>query len=146
MAERFHLDSSEWYHRVGAPPALHAVATAVAQRRGIRISYSSWQGEGTRSLDPLGLVVKGGQWYFLGCRDGRTAIYSSDISVEERRFSVPQGFDLAREWRNRITAFERSLERLSALIRVWPRADDRIYRLGAAAKIARLVGYRDRPR
>ncbi len=65
VGTRFHLDPVDWYRE--APPVDHlgTVARAVWQAQRIAVRYDSWQGEATRELEPLGLVLKGGTWYVV---------------------------------------------------------------------------------
>lgn len=138
LGNRFHIDPSDWYDRVAAPASLRIVALAIVQGAALRISYASWRKHSRREVEPLGLIVKAGQWYMLARRNHRIAIYRlaaiSEVEPSGRRFAIPVDFDLVSEWRTRIAAFEASLQRQSARIRVWPGADDRLYRLGAAIR------------
>src|SRR5260221_11618910 len=65
VSARFHLDAVGWYR---APPRvdyLSTVANAVWNDKRLAISYESWKGVGERHLEPLGLVLKAGEWYVV---------------------------------------------------------------------------------
>src|SRR5215469_15408601 len=67
IAARFHLDPATWF-RAGAPePFLPVIAQTVFAGRMLKLSYRP-SGESevrARKLAPLGLVLKGGVWYFV---------------------------------------------------------------------------------
>src|SRR3954447_6170597 len=62
LRERFHLDPAGWFYEAGETPHLAAVAAAVWEQRAIQVRYqrAGRSGEVTRTLAPLGLVLKGG--------------------------------------------------------------------------------------
>src|SRR5918992_797359 len=65
LVERFHLDTAGWFHTGEPVPHLAALADAVWEARRIEVKY--WRGDRVvdRSLEPLGLVLKGGIWYLV---------------------------------------------------------------------------------
>ena len=75
VASRFHLDPHRWYSRPERIAALPEIAAAVWTDRRLRIRYDSWKAHVTRSVDPLGLVLKGGLWYLVGAVDGQPRTY-----------------------------------------------------------------------
>ncbi|GAA2480091.1 WYL domain-containing protein [Streptomyces thermolineatus] len=102
VQERFHLDASAWFRRADAAPHLATVAEAVWQDRALELHYRSWKGEARREVDPLGLVLKAGNWYLVarGGEAVRTYRVSRVLSARmlERTFDRPAGFDLAARW------------------------------------------------
>jgi predicted DNA-binding transcriptional regulator YafY len=62
IGERFHLDPLNWYRRAGPPRHLTAIAQAVWGERRLRIRYESWSTTVRRTVDPLGIVMKVGEW------------------------------------------------------------------------------------
>lgn len=103
---------------------LRAVQRAVFARRRLRLSYAA-RGEAARwrTVDPVGLVEAGEQWYLLAIRDGEDRTYrlSRVRDVEELDESVTADpVDLEREWAQRREAFLAALPRLSARVRVPP--------------------------
>ncbi|HEX8110531.1 MAG TPA: WYL domain-containing protein, partial [Kofleriaceae bacterium] len=63
VSSRFHVDLAGWYRRIAPVRHLRALADAVWADRWIAIRYESWQGIVDRELEPLGLVIKAGEWY-----------------------------------------------------------------------------------
>jgi predicted DNA-binding transcriptional regulator YafY len=102
MRARFHLDAPTWYGQAEQPSYLPAIADAVWTQRRLRIRYRSWQAEKRRLVDPLGVVLKGGAWYFVGRVDGTPRTYRVgrvlELDVLDERFERPQDFNLAAYW------------------------------------------------
>jgi len=71
IRERFHLDAPGWYRDPDAVPHLLAVADAVWGQHRVRIRYRRWEAprEVIRTLDPYGVVLKGGRWYLVASSD-----------------------------------------------------------------------------
>jgi predicted DNA-binding transcriptional regulator YafY len=86
-------------------------------------------------LDPLGLVVKSGEWYMLGRKRNRIGIYRINkirsATLAKQSFREPPGCDLAAAWRERVARFEKHMFTGSANIVVYPEAFTRLPRLGA---------------
>jgi predicted DNA-binding transcriptional regulator YafY len=140
MSERFHLDPTDWYHRTSAPPHLAPIAEAVWSGRRVRLRYESWSATVERVVDPLGLVLKAGEWYLVAAVGGarsadgrRTYRIAKVLALEplEERFERPAGFDLAAHWQKELRRFEASLRRGEAVIRVSAAALSGLRRLGA---------------
>jgi predicted DNA-binding transcriptional regulator YafY len=129
IAERFHIDPLPWYHRQEALPLLPALAASVWESRQVRLQYAGWAGESTRTLSPLGLVLKGGLWYLVARPAGRgaaaalrtyrvSAILSlSVLATPARR---PPGFVLAAHWPAAVEEFESRLMAGRATVRITP--------------------------
>jgi predicted DNA-binding transcriptional regulator YafY len=136
LASRFHLDPAEWYGRVAMQPYLRCVARAVLECRVLDIEYQSWSRLARHVLDPLGLVVKSGEWYMLGRKRDRIGIYRINeirsATLTKLNFREPTGFDLGAAWRERVARFERQMFTESADIVVYPDAFTRLPRLGAS--------------
>ena len=134
VAERFHLDPVDWYRRTSPPPHLRAIAAAVWDARRVRVRYESWTKTAWRVLEPLGLVLKAGEWYLLARASGRTGIYkvAAILAAEQlaEGFARPE-IDIARRWTDHVRRFEQSLRTAPATLRVAPRALSRLDRLGA---------------
>ena len=69
VSERFHLDASTWFTDMDEPAHLLALAESVWEQRRLRVRYRRWQGEVVRTLEPLGIVLKGGSWYVVATVD-----------------------------------------------------------------------------
>jgi predicted DNA-binding transcriptional regulator YafY len=129
IAERFHVDPLPWYHRPEVLPLLPALAAAVWDSRQVRLHYGSWAGESTRTLSPLGLVIKGGLWYLVARPAGRGAaaaprtyrvgaIHKLQVLATPAR--RPPGFVLAAHWPMAVDSFESRLMSGRATVRISP--------------------------
>ncbi|GAA2352176.1 YafY family protein [Dactylosporangium salmoneum] len=142
IQERVHVDAPGWFRDPEAPPHLDTIAAAVWQEQKIRIRYRKWdQTPVERTLEPLGLVLKGIAWYLVA--RGRTRVNAYRIArvdgVEplDAGFERPEGFDLRRYW---LEWSERLQETLysggSATVRLAPRAVELWWMLGPVASRA----------
>jgi len=124
MRARFHLDAPAWFAQAEQPAHLSLVAGAVWEQHPIRIRYRSWKAEKNRTVEPLGLVLKGGAWYLVGQVDGDARTYRIarilDLEVLEQRFERPAPFDLEAYWRAATLRLEADLHRNPATIRLSP--------------------------
>src|SRR6188474_1283845 len=82
VASRFHLDPVGWYRAPARADHLEAVANAAWNERRLKVSYDSWKGVSERRIDPLGLVLKGGEWYVVACSGKGTATYKVSNILE----------------------------------------------------------------
>jgi len=136
VADRFHFDPVPWGRRP-APrrEELRLLARAVWECRRLSLTYESWAGARPRTLEPLGIVLKAGEYYFVALRRGRPAIhkleYARDLVLLDEGFARPAGFDLAAAWREALDQFEASLRRDTARLRVAPAAMSRLGSLTA---------------
>jgi predicted DNA-binding transcriptional regulator YafY len=142
IRERFHLDAPGWFRQAESTPHLAAVADAVWRERLVDVRYRRWQAprEVTRTLAPLGVVLKAGRWYLvarpeteagetagekLGAAAGLTARVRTyrvsnilDLVIRDERFDRPEGFDLAAYWQAWAQRYEESVYRAEAVIRL----------------------------
>ncbi len=63
MAGRFLLDPAGWYQGETGGERLPELAQAVWGQKRIAVRYERWSGPVERTLEPLGLILKGGVWY-----------------------------------------------------------------------------------
>jgi predicted DNA-binding transcriptional regulator YafY len=105
------------------PKHLDALQAAVANGEQVRLGYSDRAGNSTtRSVDPLGLVVKGSVWYLVAGTSGgqRTFRIGRVTSVEPTGSPVerPPGFDLTEAWQAIVANVEemRSPHHITALV------------------------------
>jgi predicted DNA-binding transcriptional regulator YafY len=136
VADRFHLDPTPWHRRPSAlQPSLRVLAEAVWGSRRIRVEYESWKGVSVRNVEPLGIVLKAGEWYFVAHRNDRPAIHKlgnvKRMTLLAEEFKRPARFDLAASWRESVLAFESGLRRGAARLRVKTGALSRLDRLHA---------------
>ena len=135
VADRFHLDPADWYRRPASPPQLAPVARGVWEAKRLRVLYESWEKTAWRVVEPLGIVLKSGEWYLLAGSVARPRIYRlskmRDVSVLEEPFERPAAFVLAQAWRTAVEKFEAGLRRGTAVLRVGPTALSLLDRLPA---------------
>lgn len=136
VADRFHFDPVPW-HRRPAPRTedLRVLARAIWECRRLGLVYDSWAGAKPRIIEPLGIVLKAGEYYFMAMRRGRPAIHkldnARDLVLRDESFDRPPGFDLAAAWQDALAQFEATLRRETARLRVAPDAMSRLGSLNA---------------
>jgi predicted DNA-binding transcriptional regulator YafY len=142
VASRFHLDPVGWYRAPARADHLSTVANAVWHERRLRVRYDAWKGVSERRIEPLGLVLKGGEWYVVAASGKGTATYkvSNILTVEDTKetFRRPTRFDLPAYWTESIQRFEAGLYRASAVLRASPTGMKRLSYLSDA--VARAIG------
>ncbi|MEV0644261.1 YafY family protein [Phytomonospora sp. NPDC050363] len=81
-------------------PVLLTLSEAVAARRRVALTYTSWRGEDSRrELDPYGIVFHSGRWYVTGHdhRSGERRTFRLDriatARLGEAEFDAPGDFD-----------------------------------------------------
>jgi predicted DNA-binding transcriptional regulator YafY len=136
VSARFHLDPTPWHRRPAAPhPALRTIAQATWEARLLDLTYESWSGESRRVVEPLGLILKAGEWYFLARSGSRIGIRRlanvREATLLPERFDRPARFDLAKAWAEAVAGFEGTLRQGVARVRVASRALSELDRLGA---------------
>jgi predicted DNA-binding transcriptional regulator YafY len=124
VAQRFHLDVPGWHRGVESLPHLATLGEAVWQARRIEVRYRRWDGsERERVLEPLGLILKGGNWYLAAACAGAVRTYRAarvELTQLGEPFERPDGFDLAGYWREWSERFERRLYPRTAVVRLSP--------------------------
>jgi predicted DNA-binding transcriptional regulator YafY len=127
IRQRFHLDAPGWYRERDPAPHLLAVADALWQDQAIEVRYRRWSprpGEVTRSLHPLGLVLKAGVWYLVAAGHGEPRTYRVSAVTSVRplpdRFPRPDGFDLAAFWQAHVERYEQADTDEVATVRLTP--------------------------
>jgi predicted DNA-binding transcriptional regulator YafY len=142
VSARFHLDPVNWYTRADVSDVLKPLAAAVWHERRIRVRYESWKDVVERTLEPLGLVLKGGAWYLVAAVKGSPRTYRvsniQDMQMLDATFTRPRRFNLARYWREWAKDFETRLLKEHAVIEVSP-TGRRILRDANAAAHEALV-------
>lgn len=113
MSSRFHLDPRGWFSTGPRPEFLKAVAEAVWSETRIAIRYDSWSQISERTVEPLGLVLKGGIWYLVARREDRMRTYRMSqilaLTSTGERFERPGDFDLPKHWQESTAQFEREV-------------------------------------
>lgn len=132
IRERFHLDAPGWYRHHEEVPHLLAVAEAVWSQHRITVRYRRWEAprEVVRTLDPLGLVLKGGRWYLVAASKGTPRTYRVSEILElhplDEAFERPDSFQLTDYWQDYLDEFDRRRVRGEARIRLSPKGFERI--------------------
>ncbi|MBN6036759.1 YafY family protein [Amycolatopsis sp. 195334CR] len=126
VSQRFYLDVPGWHRGIESLPQLAEVAEAVWQTRRLRIDYRRWGNQQvTREIEPLGLILKGGNWYLAArCEDSDRTYRISRIEALTtlEPFTRPADFDLAAYWRDWSEQFERRMYPRTAVVRLSPLA------------------------
>ena len=125
-----HLDMPRWYHGAEHVPHLPALASAVRERRQLRLGYRRGDDgpETTRVVRPLGLVDKAGAWYLVAVAAGHDepAVFRVGRIVSARdlvdTFARPSGFELAAFWAGWSASFQASLPKVEVRLRASPAA------------------------
>jgi predicted DNA-binding transcriptional regulator YafY len=124
LVERFHLDTAGWFHAGEPVPHLAALADAVWEARRVEITYQRGDRVVDRSLEPLGLVLKGGIWYLVAVSEGQVRTYRvsriMSTVIGDEPVSRPADFDLAAYWTESISAYERDAPRVTVTLRIDP--------------------------
>lgn len=138
LRQRFHLDVTRWFQSAEPTPHLAAVAEAVWSQRRIRVEYERWTGPVTRTLEPLGVVLKAGVWYAVAqsCGHVRTYRASQLLALEplDEAFDRPADFDLPVYWAQWARRYEKSVHVGTAVVRLSAAGVERLpHVLGQAA-------------
>ncbi|MEV5764512.1 WYL domain-containing protein [Micromonospora sp. NPDC052213] len=124
IRQRFHLDAPTWFREPEPTPHLAELARAVWEDRRVEVRYRRWKAprEVTRTLAPLGVVLKAGRWYLVADAGGQVRTYRVAailaLTVLDERFDRPDGFDLARCWQEHADRYERGVYRDEARVRM----------------------------
>src|ERR1700693_5099666 len=109
----FHLDTRGWFRAEDKVPHLPALAAARLQGCPGRIRHREGGVAVQRTIDPLGLVLKGGAWYLVARRSAGMRVYrvSRVVSVRalEEAFERPAAFELTGFWEQWSRSFEETL-------------------------------------
>jgi predicted DNA-binding transcriptional regulator YafY len=126
VRDRFHLDAASWFRETETNPHLAALAGAVWDERRVRLTYERHVAPKVveRIIEPLGVVLKAGVWYFVARvgDDMRTYRVAAivELTVLDEKFTRPADFDLAKTWTVWADDYERRLFRDEAVIRLSP--------------------------
>jgi predicted DNA-binding transcriptional regulator YafY len=121
-AERyFHLDTRGWFRAEDTVPHLPVIAAATWQGNRLGTRYREGPKVVQRTLDPLGLVLKGGAWYLVARRSAGMRVYRvsrfASVRVRDEGFQRPEDFELAAFWEEWSRTFEQSLPRVEVKVR-----------------------------
>lgn len=131
--ERFLLDAPGWFRDGDRPPHLAVIAGAVWEQQPLLVRYRGREGDGERTIDPLGLVLKAGVWYLVARTGDESRTYRisriEDLAVLDGRFERPVDFDLGDHWRESSERFLAHMYGDRATVRLSPRALRRLPQL-----------------
>jgi predicted DNA-binding transcriptional regulator YafY len=121
-AERyFHLDTRRWFRAEDTVPHLPTIASATWQEQRLNARYREGNRIVRRTLDPLGLVLKGGAWYLVARRSAGMRVYRVSrfvsVRVRDEGFERPDDFELGAYWDEWSRTFEASRPRVDVKIR-----------------------------
>jgi predicted DNA-binding transcriptional regulator YafY len=118
----FHLDTRGWFRAEDSVPHLPALSSAVWSGCRIRLRYREGRRVVQRTVDPLGLVLKGGAWYLIARRSAGMRVYRVSRVAAVRAlgdaFERPVGFDLTVFWEQWSREFEQSRARVAVTVSV----------------------------
>ncbi|MDG4791570.1 YafY family protein [Micromonospora sp. WMMD1102] len=124
VERRFHLDVPGWFRSTDPPAGLGELAEAVWQDRTVEFGYRRGDRESTRTVEPYGLVCKGGGWYLVARVGSGHRTYRVDrmtgVTVGGRTFTRDDSFDLAGYWTRQAERFVREILREEVTIRLSP--------------------------
>jgi predicted DNA-binding transcriptional regulator YafY len=116
----FHLDTRRWFRAEDTVPHLPTIAAATWQGRRLATRYRERMVV-QRTLDPFGLVLKGGAWYLVARRSVGMRVYRvsrfASVRMREDAFERPEDFDLADYWEEWSRSFEASVRQVEVKIR-----------------------------
>ena len=121
-AERyFHLDTRGWFRAEDTVPHLPTIASATWHEQRLTTRYREGVRTVRRTLEPLGLVLKGGAWYLVAHRSAGMRVYRVSrfvsVRVREEPFERPEEFDLTAFWEEWSRTFEASRPRVEVTLR-----------------------------
>lgn len=118
----FHLDTRGWFRAEDMVPHLPALASAVWSGCRVRLRYREGGKVVQRTVDPLGLVLKGGAWYLVAHRSAGMRVYRVSRVASVRALADelrrPRDFELRRFWDEWSRDFEQRLARVQVTVRV----------------------------
>ena len=121
-AERyFHLDTRRWFRAEDTVPHLPTIASATWHEQRLSARYREGPRVVQRTLEPLGLVLKGGAWYLVAHRSVGMRVYRVSrfvsVRIRDESFERPEDFDLAVYWEEWSRTFEASRPRVEVTLR-----------------------------
>ncbi len=118
------VDPVGWYRTPDAVPHLATFAEALRTHTIVTMRYSRWEQptEVTRTVAPLGLVLKAGAWYVMASSRGRVRTYRVNqvrsVRPTAKLYEPDPSFDLAAAWSAFVADFRQRLHSLDAHVRV----------------------------
>jgi predicted DNA-binding transcriptional regulator YafY len=117
----FHLDARGWFRAEDTVPHLPALADCVWRGCRVHLRYREGGRVVRRTVDPLGLVLKGGAWYLVARRSVGMRVYRvsrvASVRALDGSFERPGEFELATFWNEWSRAFEESRPKVEVVVR-----------------------------
>ena len=153
---RLHLDPSSWFASPDSTEDLALLRTACFEDRCVLLEYRSAEGAPReRSLAPLGLVLKGAEWYLVALdrerlREAPRVFRGSrmeNVRLLEERFERPPKFALPAFWKKWTQEFLQARPRYPVILRLTPAGAALLAgeRPPAERRILRALAARNRP-
>lgn len=124
LESRFLLDAPNWFFDDEKVNYLPDLMTAVLEQQSIVMQYQSWKGQIKRQTQPLGIVLKGGQWYLLAKVDNDVRTYRvsriESLTLLDETFERPKDFNLAAFWQDSLRRMETIQFPIIAEVRLTP--------------------------
>ncbi len=124
LQSRFLLDAPNWFSDDEKVTYLPDLMTAVLEQRCVVMQYQSWKGEINRQLQPLGIVLKGGQWYLLAQVENDVRTYRvsriESLTLLDEIFERPKDFNLTAFWQDSLRRMETIQFPIIAEVRLTP--------------------------
>lgn len=130
LQNRFLLDAPNWFADNEQVEHLPTLMTAVREQRFIDMTYQRWQGIRQRTAQPLGVVLKGGQWYMVARVEADTRTYRISrilsLILKDETFDRQPDFNLSQFWQTNTRQMESTQYPLKAKVRLTPTGLDRM--------------------
>jgi predicted DNA-binding transcriptional regulator YafY len=129
VRQRIHVDATDWETERPAPRWLATITRALWDERRLVLRYVRADNKTVlRHVDPLGLVLKAGQWYLVAWAGRWDATFRVSrvvhAEIVDEAAHRPPDFDLAAYWEAFLRNFDERRAPLSVRIRVEPHAVD----------------------
>jgi predicted DNA-binding transcriptional regulator YafY len=139
-SQRIYVDGAGWNQSEESVPFLPLLQESVWRERKLRFKYQRGDDcEVERTVDPLGLVAKGGAWYLVAAIDGDIRNYRISRVIEaemtDQSFVRPETFDLVAHWRQSAVEFKSKLPRYPVTVRVHPETVNKMYIIGRFSRV-----------
>jgi len=123
--QRFHVDTTWWYHTADAQVTLQTIQQAIWQNSKLRMVYSQDNGNWCeQNIEPYGLVAKAGVWYLVSANHIGYCVYRvsriQSIATTGEHFARATDFDLADYWSEYCTQVEHAHPQYAIPLRLAP--------------------------
>jgi predicted DNA-binding transcriptional regulator YafY len=123
--QRVVVDAAGWSRSPSDITHLAALTDAVFRERRLRMAYTRGDNRRVeRVVDPLGLALKGGQWYLVAAVNGEMRVFrvsrTRAVELLDDPCSRPPGFDLPSYWSEWAATYEASINWVVVRVRVAP--------------------------